>query len=80
MYGIVLIRNKVKKIPVMQKSTYVAARRMDRNKEITELKLKNFKIILVLLFSGQIKLLKFMLNIDIQEFKVLYLLNYIIML
>ena len=64
----------------MQKSTYVAARRMDRNKEITELKLKNFKIILVLLFSGQIKLLKFMLNIDIQEFKVLYLLNYIIML
>ena len=80
MYGIVLIRNKVKKIPVMRKSTYVAARRMDRNKEITELKLKNFKIILVLLFSGQIKLLKFMLNIDIQEFKVLYLLNYIIML
>ena len=64
----------------MQKSTCVAARRMDRNKEIPESKFKNFKIILVLLFSGQIKLLKFMLNIDIQEFKVLYLLNYIIML
>ena len=64
----------------MQKSNCIAATRMDRNKEITELKLKNFKIILVLLFSGQIKLLKFMLNIDIQEFKVLYLLNYIIML
>ena len=80
MYGIVLIRNKVKKIPVMQKSTYVAARRMDRNKEITELKLKNFKIILVLLFSGQFILLKFMLTITIQEIKVLLFLNYINML
>ena len=43
----------------MQKSNCVVATRMDRNKEIPELKLKNFKIILVLLFSGQFMLLKF---------------------
>ena len=34
MYSIALIKNKVKKIPVMQKPTYVAARRMDRNKKL----------------------------------------------
>ena len=59
----------------MQKSTCVAARRMDRNKEIPELKFKNFKIILVLLFSGQNISLKFMLTITIQEIKVLLFLN-----